>query len=494
MLTLISALAIAKAQVRYEVKVLPFCTREFNEFAPAQLNNGLLFCSDRKSQVLVAYTDKNERSLTDIYFSSSENNKWAQPVPLSQGINTAFNDGPAAASYNGRKIFVTRNTSLEERSKEKSSLGIWMAASVNNDWDDLKPLPFNSNEYSAIHPAISPDGLTLYFASDMPGGFGGMDIYSCKIVHGQWQPPVNLGPSINTASNEVFPYIDRNGQLYYSTSHGSMGGLDIFRSVSTDGKWSSPSRLPQPLNSRNDDFGYTDDGSGMKGYFSSNRRGSDDIFEFVLPVPSFDDCRRSVKASYCFTFFNDNDAHPDSMPLTYLWETGDGTKLKAREAEHCYKSPGTYTVKLHVIDTVARDTIFNEAVYDLEVEKPEQVYIDAADTVAIDDLQTFDGSQTSLKAFAPSSWYWYFPGGAVDTGRVVQHSFALPGVYEVKLGVTSAAAKEVQQKACASKTIVVVESRKASKQNTDNIDQPGIPTGEKKEDTERGRKKRTGNE
>ncbi|HNW99280.1 MAG TPA: OmpA family protein [Bacteroidales bacterium] len=174
--------------------------------------------------------------------------------------------------------------------KYTNFLEIYSAHYQNDKWFDIKPFQYNkASEYSIGHPAISPDGQVLYFASDMPGGYGKTDIYySSKQSDGSWSKPMNAGDKINTEGEESYPYVDSEGMLYFSSDgHPGMGGLDIFSSSGSKDNWEQPVNLKYPINSAKDDFSvfYTD--PGKSGYFASNRdggKGEDDIYYFI-PEP-----------------------------------------------------------------------------------------------------------------------------------------------------------------------------------------------------------------
>jgi len=146
-------------------------------------------------------------------------------------------------------------------------------------------LPFNSDAFSNAHPAISPDGKRLYFASNRDGGHGETDIWYAERVGDGWAQPKNIGTSINTEGDETFPFIEEDGTLYFSsTGHAGLGGIDIFQSQNRNGDWMKPTNLGAPLNSNKDDFGIVTSDGGKNGYFSSNRHShtiDDDIYHFT---------------------------------------------------------------------------------------------------------------------------------------------------------------------------------------------------------------------
>jgi len=148
-------------------------------------------------------------------------------------------------------------------------------------------MPFNSDEYSTAHPTVTPDGETMYFASDMPGGSGGMDLYVSMLESGRWGPAINMNayvPDINTEGDEIFPFIHDDGTLYFaSNGHAGLGGLDIFYSNNVDEMWSPVANIGAPINSYADDFSLTFSDDKSIGFYSSNRaggNGNDDIYMF----------------------------------------------------------------------------------------------------------------------------------------------------------------------------------------------------------------------
>ncbi|MEZ0542878.1 OmpA family protein [Fibrella arboris] len=210
---------------------------------------------------------------------------------FAQSLNTKYHEGPATFSADGSQIIFTRNNYNNGKAKTSeenvNKLKLYTARQVNGTWSDITELPFNSDDYSVGHPALckgrdgTPDQL-LYFASDMPGGLGGTDLYVSRWLNNRWSEPVNLGPTVNTKSNELFPFADENGNLYFSTDgRRGMGGLDIFYATMDGPLARAVETIDAPVNSSGDDFGLITDGTRHTGYFSSNRNGSDDLFRFT---------------------------------------------------------------------------------------------------------------------------------------------------------------------------------------------------------------------
>ena len=217
-------------------------------------------------------------------------------VPVSESdqfslsLNSKYHEGPATFSNDGSRVIFTRNNFNNGHSASSkdgvNKLKLYTARQVNGNWQDIEEMPFNSDEYSTGHPTLSRDSQRLYFASDMPGGFGGTDIYVSKWEGSRWSRPANLGATVNSKGNELFPFVDEKGNLYVASDGlPGLGDLDLFFvEMAADGKTTKTVRnLGEPINSAKDDFGIVTDGDRKGGYFSSNRKNGgadDDIYRF----------------------------------------------------------------------------------------------------------------------------------------------------------------------------------------------------------------------
>lgn len=269
-------------------------------FCAVPMGNALLFAAER-DHAPGRPNPWNSAAFLDLCTVEQREGIMAGAAKTLMGeVNGRFHEGPAVISADGRTMYFTRSDYYRFRLiKDEggtSHLMLFRAErQADGRWGRVSSFAYNGDDFSAGHAALSADGGTLYYISDMPGGFGGTDLYACERTAEGWGYPRNLGPTVNTAANEMFPTL-RGDTLYFaSNGHRGLGGLDVFSSVRTDGEWSAPQNLNYPINTRFDDFGLTmmDD---RKGYLSSNRAGQDGIYRFtendptlMLNISVFDD-------------------------------------------------------------------------------------------------------------------------------------------------------------------------------------------------------------
>jgi outer membrane protein OmpA-like peptidoglycan-associated protein len=236
---------------------------------------GIIKRVDSQEQYFLNYFEVNAKDQTVGNFQKASNSK--------------FNEGALCFTPNGTRVFFTRNSSKVNKSSKKRELMLFTAiVNKQGKWSKITPSNLNNPAYSIGHPAVSPDGNSLVFASDMPGGQGGTDLYMASIESdGTLGTPVNLGPKINTANNELFPWYNQDKQLFFaSNGHPGLGGFDLFVTEIREGKEPfTPMNLQSPINSASDDIAIAFH-ADMQGYFSSNRRkGNDDIYRFTQLRP-----------------------------------------------------------------------------------------------------------------------------------------------------------------------------------------------------------------
>lgn len=253
------------------------------DFGAVRYRDGVVFVSSRDAGAKDKTHSWTGNAFLSLYFAGGDETALRSAEAFGREIQSKFNDGPVAFNKEGNEMFLTRNNNTVADRKDKTAkLKIVQSKLVNGAWSSPEDMPFVDAQYNTAHASISADGKRLYFASDMQGGLGGMDLYYSEKAGKTWTAPVNLGNKINTKGNELFPFINEDNTLYFS-SDGliGMGGLDIYECLYADSNWSDPRNMGFPVNTNKDDFGLTLNADGTSGYLSSNRtggKGDDDIY------------------------------------------------------------------------------------------------------------------------------------------------------------------------------------------------------------------------
>jgi len=238
----------------------------------------------------------NEKPFLDLFAAEvSENGQLSSAITLNEiqkrAVNKKYHDGPACFAMNSNLMAMTKNNMSGKSRNGEVKLQIFFSEFKDGIWQKETPFKLNNAEYSVAHPWLSEDGNIMYFVSDMPGGFGGTDIYRIEKKSGiEWGEPVNMGEKINTEGNEMFPFFeDENDYLFFSSDgHNGVGGLDIYMAAMKNYSVRKLTNMGATLNSRFDDFALIVDKDMKKGYFSSNRdggKGDDDIYYFEILKP-----------------------------------------------------------------------------------------------------------------------------------------------------------------------------------------------------------------
>jgi hypothetical protein len=425
---------------RFIVKPVPFCSRIYDEFSPVFYMGGIVFCSNQSDNSLVSYNDEQNKLFKIFYVTKNKSTGWKNPKILAKEITTDFNDGPATFNEDGNIMYYSRNNSIKNLfrniSDTSNKLGIFSAELINGIWTNIKPFTFNNPLYSFCTPALTPDGERIYFSSDMPGGSGGMDLYYCDRRNNDWDRPVNLGPVINTPKNESFPFACKYGKLFFaSDGHNGFGGKDLYYTQEINGEWIAPVHLDSAINSTADDFGLVTDSTFENGYFSTNRRKTDDIFSFSSAPVEFTNCDTIKENKYCFTFYDEHYQLIDTLKVIYKWDFGAGIIQIGKEVKHCFPGPGKYSVKLTIIDELTGDTIANQVDYKVELENIDQAYINSYNVGNVGKSISFEGITKDLKGIRITDYFWDFGDGFKTGGPLMNTTFKKKGEYIVKLGL-----------------------------------------------------------
>lgn len=279
----------------YEIKNLEVLNSDELDYSAVPFGNGVVFTSTRgQTGLFNCNTDFTNGHYSDLYFARKDAEGFYSPPELLEGeVNGRYHDGAATFTTDEATMVFSRNNQRGSNSKGTIDLKIYEGNWKNGAWVNVKELPFNSDEYATCHPSFNRTSSWLYFSSDRPGGYGGMDIYVAeRKKDGNWGMPINLGPKVNTSGNEIFPFISPDGILYWSSNGWpGLGGLDIFSMPIENGQETIRTPLQAPINSPHDDFAFTTNLDGTFGYLTSDRPGGlgkDDLYSWkftgVKPV------------------------------------------------------------------------------------------------------------------------------------------------------------------------------------------------------------------
>lgn len=430
-----------------------------DEFGPVFYKNSLVFCSNAVSSSPISVTSNSGKLFNLMQAKQKDSLSWRSPNLFSKELTTILNEGPATFNAEGTKVFYVRNTEVEGKLKKinrpSNKLGIFSAEWVDGKWGNIQPFPYNSEDYSLGTPFLSHNGKRIYFASDMPGGFGGNDLYYSEWANDQWQKPVNLGSSVNTKGNESYPYEDADGRLFFaSDGHKGFGGKDIYYVMPQNKGWSALVHLDRGINSDADDYGLVTDRNFQYGAFSTNRGKSEDIYTFITEIPQFVDCSQQKENQRCFSFYDER--YVDTLYLEYEWDFGNGVKKYGLRVDHCFEAGGKHEVTLNVIHHIADTNIVVSTDYNFEFVDAEQPYIAAPDIWVKGKNITLNGKQSNLPGMEIKGYVWNFAGEEVKRGIEQNYRFDKEGEYEVKLGLLGQKdSLGIIRKECVSKRIKI---------------------------------------
>src|SRR5690554_7580030 len=245
------------------------------DFSPVFFDKGIVYCTKSVQKgFLVGKTGWDNTNYIRLFYTkeADASSKKTSPELLKGAFFSRLHNGPVAFDSTETQMMITKNNRNREDNVAYLAL-YYSSKGKDGEWSELVPFPYNGESYNVGQATFSPDQKGIYFTSDQPGGFGGTDIYFSEKVNGQWQKPVNLGENVNTALDEMFPYMNKEGILYFSSNgHFGLGGLDIFK-IQLSEENQKATNLGYPINSSADDFGIIEHKNSQSGYFSSNRDG-----------------------------------------------------------------------------------------------------------------------------------------------------------------------------------------------------------------------------
>lgn len=432
---------ITKAQIKvYDtlniitLKLPKINSKDYSEYAPFKYKNTLYYISDKENDLIYHNTDKE----TDKVFSSLYQAKMKDsisPVVKNNTVNeidSKFYVGPFCKTASG-SYYTSTNSSIKNK-KAKMSLQINYLKSDSIAGTPTK-LSFGLNDtISCVHPTVLGDTL-IVFASDLQEGEGKVDLFYSIKKNNEWQKPINCGPKVNSKYNESFPSLI-NGRLYFSSDRpNGFGGLDIYY-IDWFKKDDELKLMPSPINSAFDDFGVSIDSTFKTGYFSSNKNGTDDIYYFKNKFPNFKNLVEMKNNHYCFTFFEEDGlSSKDTSGLEYEWSFGGTIKKRGVEVKHCFEKEGKYIVKLDVVEKNSGEVFYNQLSYTFDLITEKQLFIHSPDSAKTGTELEFDPSYSNIEGFVMIDFYWDFGDYTYSYIKKPKHIFTQNGTYIVKLGV-----------------------------------------------------------
>ena len=354
--TCVMASGWKKTPTKHEVKNMRvFNTRESDYFLTLFRKNGVIITSNREEASGKKLFNRIGERYSDFFESTVDaKGKWSKPATLEGDINTPGNDGTASINEAGTTMYFSRCTI------KKGDCKIYVVQRAGTKWGTPEPISVFGDTILVSHPSLSHDQTKLFFTADgAEGGYGGKDIWYMNRAGDQWEDPINLGPQVNTESDEMFPYIHADGQTLYfaSDGHPGMGGLDIFAVKGSGTEWSDPENLMFPVNSGADDFGFIANTRKDKGFLVSNRtggRGSDDIYQWSLPP---------IEIDLDGTIYDDSTGKPIAFAEVRLFmkdSTYKDTKTdKKGQYSFRLKPDFEYKIQASKFDYIDHDTTMN---------------------------------------------------------------------------------------------------------------------------------------
>ena len=464
MLLILPGNAQEKKQSLYEVKRISINESAFSEISPVIYKDGIIFCSDRRFSAVKDRKSFEGRRLYNLYYAQmKDSTEWGKPAELTSERSKLFNNGPLCIAPDGKTVYFTSEIEtgpITRKRTFRNHSGIFIADLSGNELQSLRPFPYNNPQYDIGQPSISNDGRLLFFASNMPGGQGSTDLYYCEWINGQWSTPVNLGANVNSQGIDNFPFLHPSGRLYFSSNRpGGKGRRDVYYTLLRNGIWEDPIHLPEPVNSSSDDFAFVADADMQTGFFSSNRRNNDDIYQFRSLIIRKASCDSLKENFYCRELYEVNAIkyENDSLTFRYEWNFGDGSSRGiGPRVVHCYPGPGTYNISLDVIDLITKEVVYNEASFTEEILDEEQAYISGPDESIAGQRVMFNADSTNLPGWNIARYYWNFDDENVAIGKEVANTYIRPGTYNIQLIVTAEPDQEgVIRETCVCKNIVV---------------------------------------
>ena len=396
-------------------------------------NDAIVYITQSTSVGASSPADPEGRKLFTIF----QLEKGGQKRPLSDALVTQRHDGPVSFSGDFTTMVFSQQRP-SEANRDFDPLGLYFAEKVDGNWVNIREFEHNDDFAWLFSPALSPDGKTLFFSANFPDGQGGYDIYRSVLRGGAWSEPENLGPSVNTEGNELYPFYHPSGKLYFSSDghDDNIGGFDLFETAYLGGKWTPAIKLRPYLNSLSHDYHIYFREDFKTGFLTSNRRsGSKEIFTFRIDIPAFESAQPIKKTYYKYRIKDRKLDTVDTDLFRYSWTINDTLEIPGHEIIYKFPGPGQYICRLNVYDIQLDTLLEGQTTKTLNIKLNEQAVITCPDTIPVNMPIEFDGSNSYLPNFSANRFLWEFGDGRYGEGEQVSHTFMYPGQYRIILGV-----------------------------------------------------------
>ena len=396
-------------------------------------DGGIVYITESTSVGASSPTDSEGRRLFTIFHYK----EGGQKKPFIDALVSRFHEGPVSFSGDYKTmVFSQQRPSGAVRGSDP--LGLYFADNVDGTWQNIRPFEYNDDVAWLFSPALSKNGRTLYFSSNLEDAIGGFDIYQSKLQGNSWTKPVNLGPAVNTEGNEIYPFAHPSGTLFFSSDghDGNKAGYDIFETAYLGGKWSKASILEPPINGLSDDYQVYFSEDFKSGYLTSNRQsGNKEIFTISTDIPPFESPEPIKKTYYKYKIYDRKLDTVDNNLFGYSWVINDTLEIPGHEIIYKFPKPGKYVCKLNVFDIQLDSLVEGQTIKTLNIRLNEQAVIACPDTIPVNTSVVFDGSNTYLPGYNAGRYLWEFGDGRYGSGITTNHTYLYPGRYRVILGV-----------------------------------------------------------
>jgi hypothetical protein len=434
-LILLAFLLPLAGQEYYSIRKEPRISTGLDEAAAVKYEDNVVYITESTSVGASSPTDQEGRRL----FTMFEYKKGSgQKGPFINALVTQRHEGPASFTADYKTmVFCQQRPSPEN--KDFDPLKLYFADNVDGQWTNIREYEHNDNSAWLFSPCLSDDGRILFFAANFKSGYGGFDIYVSRLRGGSWTEPENLGPGVNTAGEEIYPFYHTPTQeliFSYDGRDNNVGGFDLFKTKQVEGQWAAAVKLMAPFNSLSDDYQIWLSDDLKEGFLTSNRQGgTKDIFTIQTDIPNIESAEPIKKTYYTYKIYDRNLDTVDTNLFVYSWTINDTLELPGPEVIYRFPGPGKYVCKLNVFDIQLDTLVEGQTVKTLNIQLNKQAVIVCPDTVRINTPVSFDGSETYLPDLDISRYVWDLGDGTFGQGITLEHTYLYPGKYRVVLGV-----------------------------------------------------------